>query len=418
MGKKKRITGRFIRPPVFVSLLIIATFFISSYDNKCHPAPSQSPTSSSTHEKLVNYYTQMQSNLTGFDFVKSKVLNPRADFLQPWIAFDWKYEDYKIYLEQLKAQGMKYVVLQYVAKAEVVKGKAKLTENYFHLHDEDENPHLPAVYAKSTDDTFVSELDIVDNLFLAAEDLGMKVYLGTLWSEQWWNDEFKDAKWRAEILALEKILISYFITRYKNMLNMEDTFAGVYYTHEMYGNMLGYENHWNKMLGTIREHVYSQDPSLKFIASLFCSEYYLFDDSGGKTVEGKMQKFISDLFINNGKPVLKNGDIVSVQDKLATHPKTGVEYNAKFLHAVRDVLKVLATDHKTPLKYSIIVENFTPDFHLASADRYAQQILICSQLADELMVFSYSRYAMPKDKLNRPIKEGSKNGVLTTARSE
>ena len=119
----------------------------------------------------------------------------------------------------------------------------------------------------------------------------------------------------------------------------------------------------------------------------------------------RYEKFISDLFINNGKPVLKNGDIVSVQDKLATHPKTGVEYNAKFLHAVRAVLKILATDHKTPLKYSIIVENFTPDFNLAPVNRYSMQLMICSQLADNLMLYSYARYHMPRDQSDRPIRE-------------
>jgi len=399
---KKRITDRCIKIPASVFLLIIIIFSVSSYSDKCHPLPSP------VHEELSNYYAQMQNNLTGIGLVKNKVMNPKTDFLPPWMAADWKYEDYKLYLEKIKASGMKYVILQYVAEAEVINGKAVLKENYFHLDDDDDNPHLPAVFAKCKDDIHVSQFDVVDSLFQAAEDVGIKVYLGTVWNEQWWSNDFSDAKWRAEILALEKTLISYFVTRYKKELNMSDTFAGIYYTHEMYGNMLGYEKYWNEMLRNAREFVYSQDPALKFIASLFCSEYYLFNDSDGRTVEEKMQKFVSDLLTDNGKPVLRSGDILAVQDKLATHMQTGVEYNAKFLNAVRLALKALAADHNNTLSYSIIVENFTPEFNLAPADRLALQLMICSQLADNLMVYSYARYHMPKDKFYNPIKECSR----------
>ena len=398
MRKKKRMTDRFAKLLVSVSLLIAAIYFIDScYGNKHH---NLNPPE---HKELADYYMHMQS---GLDFTKSRLLNPKADYLQPWMTSNWKYEDYKSYLEKIKAAGMEYVVLQYVASAEVVKGKAKLTENYFHLDDDDENPYLPVVYSKCTGHTFVSHFDVVDNLLLAAKDVGIKVYLGTLWSEQWWNDDFTKAKWRAEIIALEKIIISYFIARYKHAHDVSDTFYGIYYTHEMYGNMAGYEKYWGEMLGTIRDFVYEQDPSLQFMASLYCSDHHMFDDSGGKTIEGKMQKFVSDLLTNKGKAILKSGDMIAVQDKLATHPKTGVEYNAKFLYAVRNALKALAANDDSALNYWIIVENFNPDLTPAPIERYILQLLICSQLTDDLILFSYSLYSMPKDELNRPIKEG------------
>jgi len=395
-----------VKPLLFSWLVAVIPFFlvavipfIGSYGYGNESRQLRPP----VHKELTNYYKQMQDSS---DFAKNKLLHPKTDFLQPWVLSNWKYKDYKLYLEKIKASGMEYVVLQYVAKAMVVNGKAELTENYFHLKDIETNPHLPLVYSRCTKkNMIVSRYDAVDTLLLAAKDVGIKVYLGTTLSDQWWSRHFRNDQWRTEMVALEKLLISYFITKYKTNSHMSDTFHGIYYTPEMFGNMYGYETYWREMLGSIREHVYSQDQSLKFIVSLYNSEHYLFDDSDEQTIEEKMQKFVSDLLIKNDKAVLRDGDIVTVQDKLATNTKTSVAYNAKFLYAVRDVLKMLKSDYDNSLHYSIIVENFNSESNLTRApgQRYTLQLLICSQLADDLMVFSYATYHMPKDKFNRPV---------------
>ena len=388
---------------ISIFLLIVTVPVISGFDggsnNNTSPTSSvSSPTNNNGMSELADYYKQIQSSS---DFIKYKLLYPKADYLQPWMLSAWEYEDYKSYLEKIKASGMEYVVLQYVAEAEVINDKAKLTENYFHLKDY-KNPHLSSVYSRCAKDVSVSQFDVVDSLFMAAQEVGIKVYLGTLLSEQWWDDDFTDVKWRTEMAALEQLLISYFITKYKN--NMADTFYGIYYTPEAYGNMKGYEKYWGKMLESIREFVHLLDPSLKFMVSLYCSDQHPFDNSGEKTIEKKMQEFVLGLLTNNGNTVLKNGDIVSVQDKLCTNT-TSVEYNAKFLYAVRDALKVLTTDYNNDLRYHIIVENMTSDLNPASIDRYILQILISGQLADDLMCFSYAHYHMPKDEFNRPLRE-------------
>jgi len=393
---KKQITGKLL----LIFLAVTTVYFAGSYQYRLQ-LPKQI--------ELANYYARMQKNSrASTDFVKSKLLYSKTDFLQPWIAHDWKYEDYKLYLEKIKALGIEYVVLQYVAEAKVVNGKAVLTENYFHLNDTATNPHLPSVYSKCATEKnmIVSQFDVVDNLLSAAKDVGIKVYLGTILNNQWWDNRFRDDKWRAEMLALEKLLISYLITKYKTTSDMSDTFYGIYYTPEMFGNTNGYEIYWRKALGNIREFIYSQDSSLKFITSLYCSDYYLFNDSGKQTIEEKMQKFVFNLLVNNGKSVLRDGDIVSVQDKLSTNTKTSVEYNAKFLYAVRDVIRTLKSDYKTSLHYSIIVENFKSktDLNLAPIERYNLQRLISLQLADDLMVFSYALYQMPKDEHNKPVR--------------
>ena len=396
MRRKKQIKGK----RLLVFLLVVVIPFVGWYYHRL-----QSP----EQKELASYYTLMEKTLhTSTDSTESRLLHPKTDFLQPWMLHDWKYEDYKLYLEKIKELGMEYVVLQYVAGAKIVDGKAVLTENYFHMNDNDANPYLSLVYSKCTNkkNMIVSQFDVVDNLLSAAKEAGIKVYLGTILNEQWWDNHFLDDRWHAEMLALEKLLLSYFIAKYENTSYMSDTFYGIYYTPEMFGNTNGYEIPWREALENIREFVYSQDPSLKFIVSLYCSEYYLFDDSDEQAAEEKMHEFVFDLLVNNGKPVLKNGDIVSVQDKLSTNPKTSVEYNTKFLYAVRDVLEILKYDYNTSLHYSIIVENFKSesDLNLASIERYNLQRLICSQLADDLMVFSYALYQMPKDGRNKPIK--------------
>jgi len=101
----------------------------------------------SEHKELTDYYARMQRSP---GFVENKLLCPKMDFLQPWLASDWRYEDYKSYLEKIKALGMEYVVLQYVAKVEV---------------------DSSSVRSEFADNVFTSQVDVVDNLLLAAKEV-------------------------------------------------------------------------------------------------------------------------------------------------------------------------------------------------------------------------------------------------------
>lgn len=244
-------------------------------------------------------------------------------------------------------------------------------------------------------DNFVPHDTMLRDALTAAKANGVKIFVGSNFSGEWWSNAFVDANWRAEQAAIGNALAQEIYDQYKPEFG--DTLYGWYWTWEMYNNI--YDTSacnaaWSDMMNQNLDYYHGLDTKMPVLFSPFLSAWV-----GGTPEQTRAQwaEFI-------GMTDFRAGDIFVPQDSYG-----GGSFELSYVGDSLAAMKA-AADTKPGLEYWVNVETFDANFQSASIERLVSQMDVAAKYADHLISFSYSHYYNPllseaQAELDREYKE-------------
>lgn len=219
---------------------------------------------------------------------------------------------------------------------------------------------------------------VLDNVFSAAEELGMKVYIGTIENPEWWRSidvVRENAYWRNQSSAFINELLLELHTRYGS----SDAFAGFYYTYEMYSNNIGMRDAFTELLSNFVDGVHSIDSNIPILAGSYISWFI---------VEDPIDTYENFSYIIQNVN-FKDGDIFLVQDGLGA-----AEYPVLRVYEYLNSFKSAIESSPVDLQFGLIMENFGNTKNATATNaRFHEQIKSGLLLEpDILFTFSYTHY--------------------------
>ena len=335
-----------------------------------------------------------------------------GSFLQSWICRDWTYSRWDQEFAAMKELGMDHIIIQSVYDGSFHQGKAEAQDwqsytlrGYLGLYPSEIEELEGAVLSSQNNG------DVLEMALKAAKNNGMKIYIGLISDERWWDFGWGKPKLPSgkKDLATE----SYFATwcEYNGRLNGQmiseiwnrygkeygEQIAGWYYYNEIwnfnvacwqmdnkaYATCIG--NNINYFLDAINEAC-SDKP-------LMLSPF--FNDTISTANQNK--QFWIDIFkVAN----FRAGDIFAPQDCVG-----GKNISINELDSWIGGLKK-AADTEEGLRFWINNECFTPEYKPAELSRLIQQIEATEKYAEAHIFFSWNHYYNP---LNDPAAESYNN---------
>lgn len=284
-------------------------------------------------------------------------------FIQPWLADDWTDEDWSGHLDRLLSAGIDIVILQWTA--DTSGGACAFAA--FPLPDG----------VKKTED-FMGSAGLVEGLLKAAEQRGVKVFVGlNTADDDWWSDAFTSPDWRAAQADAGNRIADALYGLYK--ARFPNAFAGWYWPWEMYGNRSGYGTYWAEMLNASLKHLTALDASMPLMFSPFMSGYIRLSAASEERMWTE--------FFHEAK--LRPGDIFCPQDSVGGEIISLTE-SGKHLAAMKR-----AAGTCPGLLFWVNNENFTKEFKPAPLERFLSQLYVSGKYTDTHMCFSYSHYYDP-----------------------
>ncbi|MDD4475720.1 MAG: DUF4434 domain-containing protein [Eubacteriales bacterium] len=300
---------------------------------------------------------------------------PSGDFIQPWYCATWSVSQWEMYLKVIKRAGLDFVILQGTSDR---KDGKYIGFSYPSEMASDSNLSASNVY--------VTEMTVA-NLLEAAKKNDMQVYLGIGGDNKWWNYAFSDLSWCTKEAELANRTAEELYNLYKK--DYPETFAGWYWTWEMFSAKDKYEVNWSKMISITLDKLTELDHSMPCIFSPFYSSYE----------EPDLERVSEQWTYLLKNTAFREGDIFCPQDNIGIHSKDygdeakGAKYSITFMENIVRALKE-ATEKNPKVRFWLNVENFN-DGKPASIARYADQLDIASKYAEKLITFSYAHYYSP-----------------------
>jgi len=316
---------------------------------------------------------------------QSEVIKPlQYDFVQPWLYSRADKSKIVADFELLKRAGFEGIILQNTVKAtggSSPDNPLKITRAYYNSN----------LLSYMTDQTRVYP-SALDNIMDAAEEVGLKVYLGGVNNEEWWTiSNHSNETWMTTNAEFANLVYDELYSLYHD----REAFQGWYWWPEMFTNNYGLEKNWSDMVNITINHIDNHPQRFPFIIGAYTSSWLIADPVN---VKSSWVQFMADTN-------LKDHDIFILQDKLArgNYPvETLVEY-IKAFKAAADFKKNTAD-----IEFNIITENFSDnETGIGPIERFKLQMLVSASLADNLYCFSYLHWYTPynKDKLGSYIDE-------------
>lgn len=314
------------------------------------------------------------------EYVSTLVGNPiitpsiKTDFVQPYLyegqALSKITKDFKI----LKRAGYERIVIQGVVDASggiSDKDPIKMKQVWYQSSLNTYKTGETSVYDK-----------VVDNLVKAAEDVGLKVYFGNVFTNDWWDgSKVTNNTWIKNNANFINEIIGELYSKYKS----SSAFAGWYWTNEMYTNNLGYEKHWSKMLNMTIDYINKLDKNYPIIAGAYVSSYIIAEP---EDVEKTWTQFMKDT-------KFRDGDIFVFQDGLGS-----AEFSvSKVAEYIKSIKKAVDSNPNADIQLGLIMENFGKNkTGIAPFSRFKEQLTIASYFAEQFFSFSYLHHYMPSNK--------------------
>jgi len=306
------------------------------------------------------------------------------DFVQPWLYSRAEKSKIITDFEFLKRAGFEGIILQNTIKVE---GGGS----------EDDPIRIARVYYNSNLQSFMTDQtrvypNTIDNIMDAAEEVGLKVYLGGANNGEWWTiSNHSNETWMTTNAEFANLLYDELYSLYHD----RSAFKGWYWWPEMFTNTYGLENNWSDMINITINHLDKQPQRYPIIIGAYTSSWLIADPID---VKDSWIQFMADTN-------LRSGDIFVLTDILArgNYPvETIVEYTKAF-KAAADTKK-----ETVDIEFNIITENISDnETGIGPIERFKLQMLILTPLADNLYCFSYLHWYTPynKDNLGNYIDE-------------
>lgn len=335
-----------------------------------------------------------------------------GSFLQSWLCRDWTYSRWNQEFAAMKELGMDYMIIQSVYDGSFLQGKAEAQDwqsytlnGYLGLYPSEIEELEGAILSSQ------NRGDALELALRAAKNNGMKVYIGLLSDDRWWD--FGWGKPKLPSGKKDPVTESYFAAwcEYNGKLNgqmiheiwnrygkeYDEQIAGWYYYNEIwnidvacrqtdgkaYATCIG--NNINYFLDAINEAC----PDKPLMLSPF------FNDTVSTARQNK--QFWIDIFkVAN----FRAGDIFAPQDCVG-----GKNISIDELDSWIGGLKK-AADTEEGLCFWVNNECFTPDYKPAEVSRLIEQIEATETYAEAHIIFSWNHYYNP---LNAPAAKSYNN---------
>lgn len=321
--------------------------------------------------------------------MQMKDTKPRfsGTFVQPSLCEKWTVSEWEQHYERLLEAGMDIMILQWVA--ETPGGKF----SYVGYESETAKANSAAKLR--------CRADFLQNALEAAENKGVKVFVGLNFAEEWWSGAFREDAWIRAQTELGNAMAKEIYTRFKGLY--PNALYGWYFVWEMYNDTNGDEKYWTRMLNPTLACLSAIDPALPVLLSPFISGHL------NKTPEetGAMWKRFFAL------AEFRPGDIFCSQDSVGAS-----QFPIDFIEEHIAQMKK-AADTKPYVRFWINIENFSGKSGEGAAplERVKKQMDMASRYAQKLVTFSYSHYYLDGVKKNayheqylRYLKGGNSDG--------
>ena len=342
----------------FITLFIILLYVVILNLNAVNTIDKKEMAETAKMEKLYS--------LAGKKIIENTLRNKTVcqavvsgTLIQPCFCSTYTYSHWMEHFKILKRAGINLIILQYVVELK----KREIKTNYF---------------------------AILDNLFKAAKNNGMKVVVGLVKGKDWWNGYFQNGNWRSKVARIQKTTAINIHKKYKK--KYENTFTGWYWAFEIYTSTKPYEKYWASMMKETFADLTKLDPSMPVMLSPFIS----FETK--PTAKRVYEQFC--YIVNNAG--FRKGDSIYLQDSF------GIIKNNFRIEEIQEYTKTIkkAVDTNSNVKFGINIENFAKNNgprklnshgdHLpASIDRFLAQLIIAENFSNDIISFSYFHFYNP-----------------------
>ncbi|HOB25563.1 MAG TPA: DUF4434 domain-containing protein [Bacilli bacterium] len=288
--------------------------------------------------------------------------NIKFDYVQPWIYSGQPITRIEKDMMLLKRAGYTGVVLQYTAEV---------------TSDDNNNIYPKSLFYDSNLYSDSVEGDVLGDMLIAANELDMDIYIGGVYSYDWWNnDKMKNTTWNSNYADFTNIIMDELQGLYGN----NSHFKGWYWTNEMYTTGDGSEEYWIPHLKKVIDHLNNMDNRKPIVISPFISSYAIVDND---IVKQEWEKIINSID-------LRSGDTIAFQDGFgnAEYPVTEI---LEFLTTIKNIIK----NKNEGINFNLNLENFLGTSSISgtsSVERFMAQKNVASYLADSYFSFSYIHY--------------------------
>ncbi len=280
-------------------------------------------------------------------------------FMQPGSFLSFSVSNWKNHFKNLKEVGIDIFIIQWTA--DTPEGVFK---SVYYPSELTEDNKTSSFYNGST---------LLPRVLEAAEEEGIKVFVGLNLSDEWWQFACTRDAWNKKQsdlgVAMAEEIYGLYKDQYPNAL------YGWYFAWELYNGMRGYEKKVAEFLNMYLDPLTLLDPSMFMFFSPFVTH------SGGtpKEAESEWKKVFADANF-------RQGDIFCCQDAVgAGH--IDIEELTGYFASLKS-----AVDTKPGLIFWANSENFTIDYKSAYLGRFIRQMEIASDYVSGYVTFAYSHY--------------------------
>lgn len=280
-------------------------------------------------------------------------------FIQPWACGSWSLNQWKTHFDGLKEVGIDIFIIQWIADTPY--GKFKTV-------------YYPSnLTADNKTNDYTEYPNMLPTILQAAEEKGIKVFVGLNISDEWWSIAVTNNEWNKTQSQLGMQIATEIYNKYKSQY--PNALHGWYFTWEMYNGMSGNETKAGEFLNMYLDPLTELDDSMPMLLSPFVR-------SGGGSAAKAGEEWKKVFATANFRP----GDIFCCQDAVgAGHIK--IDQLDAYFAALKE-----AVDTEEGLLFWANSENFTTDFNSAYISRFIRQMEIANPYVSGYVTFAYSHY--------------------------
>ena len=354
-----------------LALLLLLSLTACAILGACTPEPSESSAEESETESVTESSTEsIESEDTSME--GNETITPKdyptlcGNFMQPGAFKSYTPAKMKSHLQTMKDVGIDILILQWAFE----NVGDKVTTSYFESSFDASNK------ADSFDE---SGKMLLDTILQAAQEVGVKVFVGLNLNDEWWQKGVYDKAWLGQQAELGIKGARQIYDTYKQ--KYPDAFYGWYFVFEFY-NLKANETMRNNaayLLNGFRDELTEIDDTMPMMLSPFISSA-----GAGPEETGDMW---ADVF---AKTNFLDGDIFCCQDSVGAGHITIDKLDDYYREIKR------AVDSKEGLHFWANNEDFTQSsWTTAPLDRFVEQMNISSKYVEAHITFAYSHYQHP-----------------------
>ncbi len=315
-------------------------------------------------ENMKSETTEEITTETSEEVTKEKPSRPliTGDFIQPGLSASWSQSRWNNHFDELLEAGIDTFIIQWIAETP----NGVLTTAYY--------PAELSGYPKASSyDKFGVSSSMLERCLKAAEERGIKVYIGLNAADEWWSKGVNDRDWYVKQSEIGNEIATEIYDLYQ--WKYPNAFGGFYWWFEMYNGMGGKEQAFAEMININLNYLTRLDKNMPFVLSPFVK----ISVTAKKTQE-EWTKFFS-------YADFRKGDIFTMQDAIGSGAMS-IELLDLYYAAIKK-----AVDTEPNIEFWANNENFIQaTWSPSPLSRVVEQLDITQKYVTKHISFSYTHY--------------------------